>query len=125
MQRSLVDLLADCFRGRELTTKFHLSQIVQVGEGTKFTLEIEKALPGRALSPLLETFRKRLLTLAEFRTTPLPEAGQPSSVKVVTTTVSEVSLIKSLVMDHVNYNSVIADLNTCTIINPRNFEWMW
>jgi hypothetical protein len=86
---------------------------VQVGEGIKFTLEVEKVLPGRALSPLLETFRKRLLTLAEFRTTPLSEAGQPSSLKVVTTTVSEVSLIKSLIMDHVNYNLVIADLNVC------------
>jgi hypothetical protein len=80
MQRSLVDLLADYLRGRELTTKFYPSQIVQVGEGIKFALEVEKVLPGRALSPLLETFRKRLLTLTEFRTTPLPEAGQPSSV---------------------------------------------
>jgi dynein heavy chain 2 len=62
--------------------------------------------------------------LAEFRTTPLPENGQASSVKVVTTQNSEVSLIKSLIMDHVNYTSVIADLNAKTRINPQIFEWI-
>ncbi|OHT00931.1 Cytoplasmic dynein 2 heavy chain 1 [Tritrichomonas foetus] len=124
MQNTLTDLLNDYMTSNAFSTKHYPSQIVQVGEGIKFVSECEHSIQKHGLDGLSETYKKKLLRLAEFRTNPLNDEGQPPSVKVDITESSETSLIKCLIMDHVNYNSVITDLSSKSIVNTQAFEWM-
>lgn len=124
MQNSLVELLNDYMTKHAFSTKVYPSQIIQVGEGIRFVEQCERAIEKRGLTGLSDTYKNKLTTLSEFRTTPLTEEGGSPSVKVQVTDQSEVSTIKSLIMDHVNYNSVITDLSDKNITSIQAFEWM-
>ena len=126
MQNSLVELLNDYMTKHAFSTKTYPSQIVQVGEGIKFVEECERSIEKHSLEELSEIYKKKLLKLAEFRSTPLQEegGGGSPSVKVNVTDSSEVSCIKSLIMDHVHYNSMITELSKKDVTRTQAFEWM-
>lgn len=106
------------------STKNFPSQIVQIGEDIKYIRAMTKAIPERQLRSLREKFNDFLHTVADFCKNPLHDPGVSSSVQMETTDRSEVSLIKSLIIDLVQYTTVMEDFSYANVVSLDNFERM-
>lgn len=123
-QSALEQLLIDYMKSGKFTTKNFPSQIVQVGEGIKYCAQMNKAIPSGGIHSVLSSYTEMLHRLADYHTKPLNDPGVTSKVKLDTTESSEVSLIKSLIMDLVQYTSAMQDLEKSKVTQIDNFEWM-
>lgn len=123
-QKALMQLLSDYMDGDAFTTKKFPSQIVQVGESIKYTSDMVSAIPQRALRDCLKGYQQKLIKVAEFRKKPLEVADLNSSIKVETTEDSEISLIKCLIIDLVQFTSVMEELQRYDVNSLDNFQWL-
>ncbi|EAY15861.1 hypothetical protein TVAG_160340 [Trichomonas vaginalis G3] len=123
-QKALMQSLSDYVQGKSFTTKKFPSQIVQVGEAIKYTSDMIASIPHRQLRDCYKSYQQKLHAIADFRKKPLEVSDVSSSINTETTDESEISLIKCLIIDFVQYTSVMEELQQYDVASLDNFQWL-